>query len=76
MAVELLQSISTNEDERARFRARRKFRMDTEHNIAAAQDEKAMEIAKNALEAGLTIETIARITGLTSVEVKGLSEGT
>ena len=76
MAVELLQSISTNEDERARFRARRKFRMDTEHNIVAAQDEKAMEIAKNALEAGLSIETIVRITGLTREEVEGLRDVT
>jgi len=35
------------------------------HSIAAAQDEKAMETAKNALEAGLAIETIAWTTGLT-----------
>ena len=39
MAKELLQSISKNENERAKFRARRKFQMDNEHNLIVARDE-------------------------------------
>ena len=72
MAVELLQSISTNEDERARFRARRKFRMDEEHNRLATIDERSMQIAKNMLEDNEPIEKIAKYTGLTHEEVECL----
>ena len=43
MATELLQTISTDEIERARFRSRRIFRMDMEHSIIAARDEGKIE---------------------------------
>ena len=39
VAVELLQTISQDEDERARFLARRKYQMDLEHNLIASRDE-------------------------------------
>ena len=38
MAVELLQTISRDENERARFRARHKFQMDMEHSLIVARD--------------------------------------
>ena len=72
MAVELLQRISTNEDERARFRARRKFRMDMEHNLAAARDEGKAEVARNLLNISMPVEQIVTATGLTREEIEGM----
>ena len=80
MAKELLQTISRDENERARFRARRKFQMDMEHNLLVARDEgrdegeeaKAVAIAKNLLEMNLPIEQIVKATGLTHEEIEGL----
>jgi predicted transposase/invertase (TIGR01784 family) len=76
MARELLQTISRDEDERARFRARRKFQMDMEHSLIVARDEgelsKAMAIAKNAINMNLATDMIVKLTGLTSEEVEGL----
>jgi predicted transposase/invertase (TIGR01784 family) len=72
MARELLQTISRDENERARFRARRKFRMDMEHSLIVAGDNRAMTIAKNLLGMGLPIDTIIEATGLTREEVEGL----
>jgi predicted transposase/invertase (TIGR01784 family) len=39
MAEEILQTISKDEDERARFRARRKYQMDLQHSFLVAKDE-------------------------------------
>jgi len=39
MAIDLLQTISKDENERARFRSRRMFQMDMEHNFTVARDE-------------------------------------
>ena len=76
MAAELLQTISTNEDERARFRMRRKFQMDMEHNLIVARDEgetsKALEIAMAMLAVGEPVEKIIRYTALSREEVEGL----
>jgi len=76
MARELLQTISRDENERARFRARRKFQMDMEHSLIVARDEgetaKAIAIAKNAIGMGLSIDDIVKLTGLTHKEIEGL----
>jgi len=72
MAVELLQTISRDENERARFRARRKFQMDMEHSLIVARDERSMEIAKNLMGIGLPLDKITETTGLTRAEVEGL----
>ena len=64
MAAELLQSISKDEIERARFRSRRMFRMDMEHNFIAAGDERAIAIAKNAIDMDMPIDTIVKLTNL------------
>ena len=78
MANELLQTISNDDTERARFRSRRMYRMDTEHNLIAARDEgeirKAIAITKNMLDNGEPIEKIIKYTGLTREEVENLRE--
>ena len=73
MAVELLQTISRDENERARFRARRKFQMDMEHSLIVARDEGIISVARNALDMDMSIDTIIKLTGLTREEVEGLS---
>ena len=45
MAVDFLQSISQDEEERARFRARRKFQMDLEHSLLVSRDEGILSVA-------------------------------
>ena len=76
MAVELLHTISRDENERARFRARRKYQMDMQHDLIVARDEgesaKAIAIAKNALQMGMAIDTIITLTELTREEIEGL----
>ena len=78
MANELLQTISRDEIERAHFRSRRMFRMDTEHNLIAARDEGRgegiMVVVKNMLLDGEPIDKIMRYTNLTRDEIEGLRE--
>ena len=73
MAIELLQTISKDENERARFRARRKFQMDMEHSLIVARDERSMEIAKNMIGMNMPLDTIIKLTSLTRKEVEDLS---
>jgi len=72
MARELLSTISQDENERARFRSRRMFQMDMEHDRAVTRDERSMEIAKNMLKLNMAVELIAQVTGLTIAEVEAL----
>ena len=72
MAVDMLQTISRDENERARFRARRKYQMDMQHSILVARDERSMEIARNMINMDMPIDTIVTLTGLTRAEVEGL----
>jgi len=72
MATELLQTISKDEIERAHFRSRRMFQMDMEHDRLATRDERSMEIARNALDMNMSLDTIIKLTGLTREEVEGL----
>jgi predicted transposase/invertase (TIGR01784 family) len=72
MAVELLQTISKDENERARFRARRKFQMDMEHSLIVARDEAMLTVAKNLLKRNRPINEIVEDTGLTHKEVEAL----
>ena len=74
MAVELLQTISKDEIERARFRSRRMFRMDMEHNLIAARDEGIVTVAKNLLGIGDSVDKIVAVTGLTHTEVESLRD--
>jgi len=72
MASELLSTISQDENERARFRARWKSERDAEHDRAVVRDERSAEIAKNMLINGEPIEKIVLYTGLTAKEINDL----
>ena len=78
MATELLQTISRDEIERARFRSRRMFRMDMEHSLIAARDEGRVEekivAAKIMLDDGEPIEKIMKYTSLPREEVESLRD--
>jgi predicted transposase/invertase (TIGR01784 family) len=64
MAYDLLTSISQNEDERARFRARRKFQMDMEHTRIVTFEEGRKEGWNDGM-----------IEGERKGEIKGRTEG-
>jgi predicted transposase/invertase (TIGR01784 family) len=88
MANDVLTNISQDADERAKFRARKKFQMDMEHNRLVAIDEGRAEgraegrvegraegradVAKRMLVDGISFESIAKYTGLSLEEIKGL----
>jgi predicted transposase/invertase (TIGR01784 family) len=77
MAYDLLTSISQNEDERARFRARRKFQMDLEHNRIVSSEEGErkgwndgkLELARNLLASGVSLELLVKNTGFSPEEI-------
>jgi predicted transposase/invertase (TIGR01784 family) len=76
MANELLQTISKDENERARFRARRKFQMDLDHSLLVARDEGLEEGLEKGLEEGLEKGREAGIEeGIIRVAIKMLKLG-
>lgn len=78
MASELLASISKDEMERARFRSRRMYQMDMEHNLAVTLNEgkeiKALEIAAKLLKRNRPIDEIVEDTGLSRMEIEKLRD--
>ena len=70
MASTLLQSISQDDYEKARFLSKRKFENDFESDKNTAIKIREYEIAANSLKIGLTVEQISSITGLTIDEIK------
>ena len=76
MANELLQTISRDENERAKYRSRRMFQMDLDHNLLASRDEgreeRTLEIARNMLTKNIPIDDIVDITGLSRMIVERL----
>jgi predicted transposase/invertase (TIGR01784 family) len=80
MAGSLLMSISQDERERAVFRSRRMFQTDKESDIATAEDrgvqrgrvEGILDVARKAFQMNMSIDDIARLTGLTLEEVENL----
>jgi predicted transposase/invertase (TIGR01784 family) len=86
MAVDLLQTISKDEIERARFRSRRMFQMDLQHNLLASYDEgkaegksegrteERIEIARKLLETNMPTAQIVTITGITQEELEALRD--
>ena len=76
MAGNLLMSISQDERERAIFRSRRKFQTDLQSDLATAEDrgrrDSKIEIARNALQMGMTTDEIVKLTGFTHNEVEQL----
>ncbi|MDR1754091.1 MAG: Rpn family recombination-promoting nuclease/putative transposase [Eubacterium sp.] len=90
MATEILDNISRDEDEIARFRARRKFELDQQHNLSFSEErgreagrkegikegikEGKADTARKMLAMGLDINTIMQITDLSREEITKLSE--
>jgi hypothetical protein len=72
VASELLMSISTNEDEKARFRSQRMYQMDQQSNMNAALRSERIAIAKVLLSEGDSIDKIVRVTNLTYRQVEAL----
>jgi len=72
MASALLQSISQDDYERARFLSKRKFENDLESDRNTAVKIMQLEIAKKMLQRGTPIQHIMEDTGLTEKEIKGL----
>ncbi|MCL2182136.1 MAG: Rpn family recombination-promoting nuclease/putative transposase [Chitinispirillia bacterium] len=73
MAATLLQEISKDEQERARFRSRRMFETDMASNILTAEDNVRVGIAKKMKADGADVDTIAKWTGLTVDEILKLN---
>jgi predicted transposase/invertase (TIGR01784 family) len=84
VASNLLMNISQDEKERAIFRSRKKFRMDIASDMATAEDkgrregiqegrrEGRVEVARSALEMGMSIVDIIKLTGLTQKEIENI----
>lgn len=84
LAGNLLMSISKDEEERARFRSRRKFQTDIQSDLATSWDEgvafgemrgekkRSSEIAQALLGMGLPFEQITAATGLSREEIERL----
>lgn len=76
VAGDLLMDISKNDDERAKFRSRRKYQTDYESDMATSWDngkiERSIEIARNLVKLKLPIEQISIATGLSHKEVESL----
>jgi predicted transposase/invertase (TIGR01784 family) len=87
VAYDLLTNISQDADERARFRARRKFQMDIAHDRIVSFEEgklegmlegerKAkLEYARNLLANEVSLEIIAKSIGLSLDEIQSLANG-
>ena len=71
MASTLLQSISQDDYEKARFLSRRKYENDLESDRNMAIKLRLYEVAKNLLDV-LDVETIAKKFELTIAEVEAL----
>jgi predicted transposase/invertase (TIGR01784 family) len=76
MAMEMLSNISQNDRERASYISHLKYKMDTAQQMHDSYEEgfikNAIRNAKNALEIGLPLEQIVKITELPLSEIKKL----
>jgi predicted transposase YdaD len=72
MASKVLIGISRDEAERARLLSEYKYVVDLQSKIVQAERKKEREIAKNMKTEGESVERIARLTGLSANEIRGL----
>jgi hypothetical protein len=83
MAYDILTSISQDADERARFRARRKFQMDMAHDrivsfeegVIKGRTDRELEVARNLLTRGDPPDTVSQVTGLPMEKIQELMMG-
>lgn len=72
MGAQVLLSISKDERERARLTSEYKYVVDQQSKVIDATRNKALDIARNLLNVGDSIEKIIMVTDLTREEVEGL----
>ena len=80
MAGNCLMSLSQDERERAVFRSRRMYQTDLQSDLATAEDrgkaagrlERSIEVARNALQMGIAVDDIVKLTGLAQDEIERL----
>jgi len=72
MASTVLTTISKDEHERAKFRARRKYEMDVTSNLLTARKQGVYDVAIRMLSRDRPINEIIEDTGLTLEEIEGL----
>jgi predicted transposase/invertase (TIGR01784 family) len=83
MASEVLISVSRDEVEQAWLRSREKYELDTQSDLTYARQEGRQEgeqkgrinIARNALAEGATVEFVQKITGLDMETIKNIQTG-
>jgi predicted transposase/invertase (TIGR01784 family) len=73
-AVTRLRELSADERARDLYERREKARRDQASREKWAAKQKAMEIARNALQMNLTIDDIIKLTGLTHEEIVNLQD--
>jgi predicted transposase/invertase (TIGR01784 family) len=75
-AMDILDEISTNEDERVLYHVRKKQLLDMQHNYQAGikegKKQSSLNVAKNLLNEGVSVEIIMKATGLTLSEIEEL----
>jgi len=76
MGAQVLLTISKDERERARLTSEYKFAVDLQSREVDARragaSDKSIEIARNAMDMGMDINTIIKLTGLTREEIESL----
>jgi len=76
MAGQVLLTISRDEKERARLTSEYKFAVDLQSKTVDARREgsanKAIEVARNAINMGMDTDIIIKLTGLTREEIESL----
>jgi len=72
VAGALLMEISKDERERARYRSRRMFETDQASNILTAEYRGVLKVARNLKNEGLSVDIIAKTTGLPIDEINKL----
>ena len=73
-ATQPLSNISEYDRERFRFRARKKFRRDMEHNRLVGIREERLRVARVLLNANTSVNVIMEATSLSSAEIERLRD--
>ena len=72
MGAQVLLNISKDEKERARLTSEYKFAVDLQSKMVDAEREGITKVARNAIDMGMDMDTIVKLTGLARKEVEGL----
>ncbi|WP_338068276.1 hypothetical protein [Brevibacillus invocatus] len=73
-AVNVLEFLSQDAEARRLYEMREKALKDEANMIQGAKQEKAMEVAKNLLAMDMTVDVVAKATGLSEEEIEKLKQ--